>query len=163
MSKKEKPAKTNAVRLLDQENIPYELTTYSKEDGKIDGVSVAQKIGIPPANVFKTLVAMNGKGAYFVYLLPVADELDLKKAAQAADEKKVELLPVKELVKITGYERGGCSPYAMKKLFPTFVDEKVKELDFLVVSAGKIGLQLKLTVEDFLTSSNARVHSLTHS
>lgn len=135
--------KTNAVRLLDQQKISYELLTYEASEA-IDGISVANKIGYPASHVYKTLVTTAGVGKYFVFVIPVGKELDLKAAARAAGEKKIEMLPLKDLLSTTGYVRGGCSPVGMKKLFPTFIDESAKELDYIIVSAGKIGLQLKL-------------------
>ena len=107
MAKSSKISKTNAVRLLDQQNVPYDLFEYEVNDGKIDGVSVAQKIEQPVEKVFKTLVATAGPGKVFVFLVPVAQELNLKAAAKAAEEKKVEMLPVKDLLGLTGYIRGG--------------------------------------------------------
>lgn len=159
MSKK--PAKTNAIRLLDQQKVDYQLFEYAVHDGQNDGVSVAKKIAQPVAKVFKTLVATAGPGKVFVFLVPVALELNLKAAAKAVGEKKIEMLPVKDLLRLTGYIRGGCSPLAMKKLYPTVIDESAKELDTMIVSAGKIGMQIHLTPIDLLSCTNAIFADLT--
>lgn len=135
--------KTNALRLLDKSKTPYEVYTYDPEDGQIHGTAVAEKIGKAPEKVYKTLVAHQGE-AIFVFIIPVAAELDLKKAAKAAGVKKVEMLPLKDLLQRTGYVRGGCSPVGMKKLYPTFLDSAAEGLDTILVSAGKIGLQMAL-------------------
>jgi Cys-tRNA(Pro)/Cys-tRNA(Cys) deacylase len=147
--------KTNAMRLLDAQNISYEAITYDNKDGNIDGISVAQKIGKDVSIVYKTLVAQGSHRQLYVFVLPAAKELDLKKAAKAAKEKKIEMLPVKEIQKWTGYVRGGCSPVGMKKLYPTFLDESALSLEKIVVSGGKIGLQIELKTEDLkgVTSS----------
>lgn len=136
-------SKTNAMRLLDKAKIPYGVLTYDHADGQIHGTAVAEKVGRPLASVFKTLVAHQGSQAY-VFVIPVAEELDLKKAAKAAGAKKVEMLPVKELLKWTGYVRGGCSPVGMKKLYPTFIDASAEALETIAVSAGRIGAQVEL-------------------
>lgn len=130
--------------------MPYTLFEYTVEDGQIDGVSVAKKIGQPVEKVFKTLVASSLKGNVYIYLVPVDQELDLKAAAKVAGEKKVDLLPVKDLLGLTGYVRGGCSPLGMKKLFPTYIDISAKELDDIIVSAGKIGMQIQLKPLDLI-------------
>ncbi|MCM3697995.1 Cys-tRNA(Pro) deacylase [Paenibacillus macerans] len=135
--------KTNALRLLDKSKTPYEVYMYDPEDGQIHGTAVAEKIGKAPEKVYKTLVAHQGE-AIFVFIIPVAAELDLKKAAKAAGVKKVEMLPLKDLLQRTGYVRGGCSPVGMKKLYPTFLDNTAESLDTILVSAGKIGLQMEL-------------------
>lgn len=135
--------KTNAMRLLDAAGISYKMHEYEVKDGQIDGLSVSNKIGIEPKHVFKTLVTQGSKG-FYVYVIPVESELDLKKAARAANEKKVEMIPVKEIQKQTGYVRGGCSPIGMKKTYPTFIDTRAETLSFIVISAGKIGAQIEL-------------------
>lgn len=136
--------KTNAMRILDAKKVSYEMLTYENNDGKIDGVSVAEKIAKDPKEVYKTLVAQGASKNIFVYIVPVAEELDLKKAAKAAGEKNIEMLPVKDIQKWTGYIRGGCSPIGMKKEYKTFIDESSKVLDSIVVSGGKIGIQIVL-------------------
>ncbi|WP_218781117.1 Cys-tRNA(Pro) deacylase [Bacillus sp. EB106-08-02-XG196] len=134
--------KTNAIRILDAKKMAYEVLTYDNLDGKIDGVSVAGKIGRDPKEVYKTLVAQGASKSIYVYVIPVESELDLKKAAKAAGEKNVEMIPVKDILKWTGYIRGGCSPIGMKKEYKTFLDESCLELERMVVSAGKIGVQI---------------------
>ncbi|WP_108670465.1 Cys-tRNA(Pro) deacylase [Peribacillus acanthi] len=142
-----KKVKTNAMRILDKEKIDYKMMTYSTDDGKIDGVSVAQKIGRVEEVVYKTLVSQGSSKSYYVFIIPVEAELDMKKAAKAVGEKKVEMILVKDLLKVTGYIRGGCSPIGMKKLFPTFIDERAKTLDTIIVSGGNIGVQVEMKVE----------------
>ncbi|WP_026568132.1 Cys-tRNA(Pro) deacylase [Bacillus sp. UNC41MFS5] len=137
-------SKTNAMRILDAKKVSYEMLTYDNKDGKIDGVSVAEKIGRDPKEVYKTLVAQGASKNAYVFVIPVAEELDLKKAAKAAGEKNVEMLPVKDIQKWTGYIRGGCSPIGMKKEYKTIIDEHANELDTIIVSAGKIGVQIVL-------------------
>jgi Cys-tRNA(Pro)/Cys-tRNA(Cys) deacylase len=140
--KKMAKVKTNAIRILDSKKIPYEVVTYDNQDGKIDGVSVAVKIGREAREVYKTLVAQGASKSIYVYVIPVEAELDLKKAAKAAGEKNVEMIPVKDILKWTGYIRGGCSPIGMKKEYKTFIDESCLGLESMVVSAGKIGVQI---------------------
>lgn len=158
---KQKVSKTNAVRQLDQHGIAYELMEYQVDDGQIDGVSVAHKTGQPIETVYKTLVTTAGAGKYFVFVIPVADELNLKSAAKAAGEKKVEMLHVKDLLPATGYIRGGCSPVGMKKSYPTFIHTAAETLDEMIVSAGKQGLQMKLSPADLKAITNARFEELT--
>jgi Cys-tRNA(Pro)/Cys-tRNA(Cys) deacylase len=140
--------KTNAMRILDAKKVEYGMLTYDNKDGKIDGISVAEKIGKSPDIVYKTLVAQGASKNIFVFVIPVAEELDLKRAAKAAGEKSMEMLPVKDIQKWTGYIRGGCSPIGMKKEYRTFLDESSKELEEMVVSAGKIGIQIVLAPAD---------------
>ena len=152
-----KQAKTNAVRLIEQKKIPHELFEYSTEDGSaVDGITVASKINQPVEHVYKTLIATAGKGKYFVFVIPVAAELNLKAAAKVVGEKKVELIPVKELLGLTGDVRGGCSPIGMKKLFPTYIEQSAEALDYIIVSAGKIGMQMKLAPTDLANASSAQ-------
>ena len=157
----EKISKTNAMRMLDREKIPYAVHTY-QSDGAIDGVSVAQKLGIPVQMVFKTLVTKGHSGQHYVFVVPVERELDLKAAASAVKEKSVEMIAVKDLEKTTGYIRGGCSPIGMKKKFPTMVDESCLTLEHMIVSAGKIGLQLELAPADLLQATGAGTAALVH-
>jgi len=140
--------KTNAVRLLDSAGIEYELREYSVDDGAIDGLSVARKVGMEPEMVFKTLVATGDRTGPVVFCLPVSAELDLKKAAGASGNRKIEMLPLRELTPLTGYVRGGCSPLGMKKKFPFFMDEIAQVFDSLAVSAGRKGLQMVLAPAD---------------
>lgn len=139
-------AKTNAMRMLDSAGIEYQIHTYEPGDA-IDGVSVAHKLGKEVSQVYKTLVTQGKGGGYFVFVLPVNEELDLKKAARAAGEKAVEMIPVKDINKVTGYIRGGCSPVGMKKLYPTVIHEDAILLDTFTLSGGKIGMQMELNPE----------------
>ena len=139
--------KTNAMRILDAKKIPYEVLTYDHLDGKIDGLAVAAKVGKDPGVVYKTLVAQGASKNILVFVIPVAAELDLKKAAKAAGEKKVDMLPVKDIQKWTGYIRGGCSPVGMKKEYQTFLDASCRQLPEIVVSGGKIGVQMVVNPE----------------
>ncbi len=134
--------KTNAMRMLDRAKIAYVLHTYSPDEG-IDGISVARKLGQPEERVYKTLVT-KGKSTHFVFVIPVAAELDLKAAAKAVGEKAVEMIAVKDINKVTGYIRGGCSPVGMKKPFLTVIDETAKSLPAIFVSGGRIGLQMEI-------------------
>lgn len=152
--------KTNAMRILDAKKMTYNVMTYNNEDGQIDGVSVARKIGKDASVVYKTLVTQGQTKSLYVFVIPVEAELDLKKAAKAAGEKKLEMLPVKDIQKWTGYIRGGCSPIGMKKLYPTFIDESAAELSGIVVSGGKIGMQIELSVEDLQTVAEAVMHDV---
>lgn len=147
---KDKKLKTNAMRILDSKKVSYEMLSYESEDGKIDGISVAHKIGVDEKNVFKTLVVQGTSKELYVFVIPVAEELDLKSAAKIAGEKKVEMIPVKDILKHTGYIRGGCSPIGLKRHYKTFIHESAKELDFMIVSAGKIGHQIKLNPNDLV-------------
>lgn len=157
MSKKQK---TNAVRKLEQQKIAFELIEYELTGDQVDGVTVADKIGYPVFVVYKTLLVTAGTNKHFVCIIPVHKELNLKEVAQAVGEKKVELLSLKELLPTTGYIRGGCSPIGMKKLFPTWIDTSAKSLDFILVSGGKIGLQIKLSVKDLLQLTNGRIATI---
>lgn len=137
--------KTNAVRILESNNIPHSTTIYEFNEEEIDAVSVAHKIGLNPETVFKTLVARNEKNELNVFVIPGSYELDLKKAARASNSKKIEMIKVKELQPLTGYIRGGCSPIGMKKLYPTFIDETAQLFNEIYISAGVRGMQVKLS------------------
>ncbi|AIQ53194.1 Cys-tRNA(Pro) deacylase [Paenibacillus sp. FSL R7-0331] len=147
-------SKTNALRMLDAKGISYEVHLYDNEDGAIHGTAVAEKIGLDPDTVFKTLVAHGGPNLY-VFVIPVGEELDLKSAAKASGEKKIEMLPLKDLLKWTGYVRGGCSPVGMKKLYPTFIEETAQLYDTIAVSAGKIGMQMELDPQELAGMTGA--------
>ena len=147
---KDKKLKTNAMRILDSKKVSYEMLSYESEDGKIDGISVAHKIGVDEKNVFKTLVAQGTSKELYVFVIPVAEELDLKNAAKIAGEKKIEMIAVKDIMKYTGYIRGGCSPIGMKKNYKTFIHESAEDLDFIIFSAGKIGHQIKMNPKDLV-------------
>ncbi len=137
--------KTNAMRLLTQAKIPFSTSEYEFDESDFNGMHAALQTGIPPEQVFKTLVACNEKGAHFVFCIPVCCELDLKKAAKAAGAKKIELIHVKELLPLTGYVRGGCSPIGMKKDFPAFLEETAALYPEIAISAGVRGCQLLLS------------------
>ena len=132
--------KTNAIRQFDRKKLPYTLHTY---EGVISGTDVAAYMGQDPATVFKTLVTTGKSGAHYVFMIPVAQELDLKKAAKAVGEKSIAMLPQKELLPLTGYVHGGCSPVGMKKSFPTAIHETAASYDTIFFSGGRIGLQLQ--------------------
>ncbi|MGO4889486.1 Cys-tRNA(Pro) deacylase [Anaerobacillus sp. MEB173] len=152
-----KIAKTNAVRLIEQQKISYELLLYATDDGQaVDGITVSEKIGYPFEYVYKTLIATAGANRYYVFVVPVAEELDLKKAAKVIGEKKIEMIAVKDLLGLTGYVRGGCSPIGMKKLFPTYFDTTAEILDFMIVSAGKIGMKLKVAPLDLAKACDGK-------
>lgn len=155
-----KKQKTNAVRLLEQQKIDFELIEYELSGDKVDGVTVANKIGYPVFVVYKTLLVTAGTGKYYVCIIPVDNELNLKAVAKVVGEKKVELLHLKDLLPTTGYIRGGCSPIGMKKLFPTVVDASAEKNDFIIVSGGKIGLQVKLTLGDLLKITKGKVAAI---
>ena len=156
---KHKEEKTNVMRTLEQKKLPYTAHSYDP-DGPIDGVSVAQTLGQPPERVFKTLVTKAASGAYYVFDIPVAENLDLKKAARAVGEKSVAMLPQKELLGLTGYVHGGCSPVGMKKQLPTVFHETALLYDTICVSAGKIGAQVECSPQaliDLLQAKTADV------
>lgn len=148
---KRKEEKTNVMRVLEQKNIPYTAHAYEHEEGvAVDGVTVARSLGQDPECVFKTLVARGASKAVYVFVIPVAENLDLKKAAKAVGEKSVEMVHVKEINALTGYVRGGCSPVGMKKAYPTVFHETAEIIDTIMVSAGKIGCQVELAPEDLI-------------
>ena len=152
---KNKEEKTNVMRTLDQKKIPYTAFSYDP-NGPIDGVSVAAEVGLDAAGVFKTLVTKGASGAYYVFDIPVAENLDLKKAARAVGEKSIAMLPQKDLLPLTGYVHGGCSPVGMKKQFPTVFHKTVNDLELIAVSAGKIGHQVQVNPADLLTLLRAK-------
>ena len=152
---------TNAMRLLKQANIPFETSEYPVDESDLSGVPAAEALGVEPDRVFKTLVARGAKGAPYVFVIPVAEELDLKKCAAAVGEKKVEMIHVKELLGLTGYIRGGCSPIGMKKKYPTCIDEIATLFDRIYVSAGLRGQQLIMNPEDLRAYTEARFVDLT--
>lgn len=156
-----KPVKTNAARILDKEKIPYEMIQYETGDGLVDGVSVAVKIGHPAEQVYKTLVTAGASREHYVFVIPVAAELDLKAAAKAAGEKKVEMAPVKDIFQLTGYVRGGCSPIGMKKTFPTYLAQEAQAQKEIIVSAGKIGMQIKIAPDSLLAVTDGNYGELT--
>lgn len=147
-----KKIKTNAMRALEALKIPYAVFSYDGSDGLIDGISVANKIKQPISLVYKTLLTLGQSGQVYVMVIPVAGELDLKKAARAVGEKSVHMLPVKDITLVSGYIRGGCSPLAMKKRYKTVIDESAMALKEMIVSAGQIGLQMMLTPEHLIVA-----------
>ena len=147
--------KTNAMRMLEKEKVAYTFHEYPHDDGAIDGLAVAGKLGQDPARVFKTLVTQGASRAFYVFVIPVAAELDLKKAARAVGEKSVDMLHVADLLKTTGYIRGGCSPVGMKKRFVTVVDASAENWPTIMVSAGRIGAQVELRPADLLAVTGA--------
>ena len=158
MAKKEE--KTNVMRVLEQKNIPYTPHAYDPDVG-LDGVSVARQLGQDPSAVFKTLVARGASGGLYVFDIPVEANLDLKKAAKAVGEKSIAMIHQKELLPLTGYVHGGCSPVGMKKQYPTVFDETAELFDTICVSAGKIGFQVELSPAALMKLTNAPTADLT--
>ena len=152
MSKKE--VKTNAMRILDRLKISYEYTTYECDEFT-DGVQVADKLGYPHELVYKTLVTIGKSGGYYVFVIPIEAEIDFKKAARTVKEKSLEMLHLKDLTKVTGYIRGGCTAIGMKKQFPTVIQESAKKLEKIHISGGRLGMQLKLSPFDLQKAANA--------
>ena len=153
MSKKE--LKTNAMRMLDRMKIPYEYETYECEDFT-DGIDTADKLGYDHALVYKTLVTTGKSGEHYVFVIPIEAEIDFKKAAKAVGEKSLEMLHLKNLTKVTGYVRGGCTAIGMKKQFPTVIQKDAEELTQMHVSGGKLGMQLKLAPADLKKAAKAQ-------
>ncbi len=139
-----KETKTNAMRILDRNKIPYEVLTYQC-DQFIDGLHTAQKTGAPVEQSFKTLVAQGKSGGFYVFVIPIAEEVNLKTAAKTVGEKSVEMIHVKDITRITGYVRGGCSPLGMKKQFPTVIHESARDYDQIYVSGGRLGSTIRLS------------------
>lgn len=154
--------KTNAMRILDAEKISYSVHTYENKDGKMDGISVAGKIGKEIEMVYKTLVVKDTGNGIYVFVIPVEAELDLKKAAKVVNAKKLEMIAVKDIQKTTGYIRGGCSPIGMKKKYETILDESVNKQSTIIVSGGKIGVQIELAVNNLIQVTEARVEDVIH-
>ncbi|MHB0886397.1 MAG: Cys-tRNA(Pro) deacylase [Bacillota bacterium] len=152
--------KTNAARILDELGIPYEIRGYEWSEDELDAVTVAGKIGLPPEQVFKTLVGRGDRTGVVVASIPGSTELDLKALAAVSGNKSVEMVSVKELQGLTGYVRGGVSPLGMKRAFPTFLDETVEIIDVLAVSAGQRGTQLVLAGPDLIRASGATLAAL---
>ena len=157
---KKKEEKTNVMRVLEQSGIPYTAHFYPA-DGPIDGVSVAAVLGQDPEQVFKTLVTKAASGNYYVFDIPVAENLDLKKAAKAVGEKSIAMIPQKDLLPLTGYIHGGCSPVGMKKQFPTVFHETLVLFDTICVSAGKIGAQIEAAPQDLIQLLGAAAADIT--
>lgn len=152
MGKKE--IKTNAMRILDRQKIAYEYEVYECDEFT-DGVQVADMLGYEHHLVYKTLVTVGKSGGYYVFVIPIEEEIDFKKAAKAVGEKSLTMLPLKELTKVTGYVRGGCTSVGMKKQYPTVIQKDAAELPFMYVSGGKLGMQLRLLPEDLKKAAKA--------
>ena len=152
--------KTNAVRIVETHKVPYTLHTYPCKEA-VDGVTVAGMLGVEPERVYKTLVTQGKSGAYFVFVVPVEKELDLKKAARSVGEKAVAMIPVKDINRVTGYVRGGCSPVGMKKQFITRIDESAVLIDRIFVSAGRIGQQMELSPDSIVQITGAEYDDIT--
>lgn len=157
---KEKISKTNAVRLLDKDKISYELVPYEVDENDLSCGHVAATLGENIEQVFKTLVLHGDKSGYFVCVVPGEHEVDLKLAAKVSGNKKCDLIPMKELLPLTGYIRGGCSPIGMKKHFPTYIHHTCNDFDYIYVSAGARGLQMKIAPADLIKASSAEVCTL---
>ena len=158
-----KEAKTNAMRMLEKEKVAYTAHEYAHEEGvAVDGVTVAQSMGENPACVFKTLVTQGASRNYFVFVIPVAAELDLKAAARSVGEKSVAMIHVADINKVTGYIRGGCSPVGMKKLYTTVFDQSALDQEKIYVSAGRIGLQICCAPADLIRAAKAKTAPIIH-
>lgn len=153
-------SKTNAMRILEQQGIAYTSHSYPHGKEPPDGVTVAQLLGEDPAMVYKTLVTKGSKD-YYVFVIPVLKELDLKKAAKAVSEKSVSMIPVKDINNVTGYIRGGCSPIGMKKLYKTVFAAECSDQSMIIVSGGKVGLQIEISVQDLIKSVQGAVADIT--
>ncbi len=149
-------SKTNAVRIIEKLNVEHEVFEYETDEEKIDALSVAEKLGVSPEIVFKTLVARNEVNEVLVFVIPGNHELNLKKAASSSGSKKVELINQKDLLSLTGYIRGGCSPIGMKKIYPTFLDESSELFENIFVSSGKRGAQIKIEPKVLVEIINAK-------
>lgn len=152
---KEKINKTNVARLLDKAKITYQLIPYEVDENDLSAIHVAAQLGEDVAQVFKTLILHGDKSGYFVCVIPGADEVDLKKAAKVSGNKKCEMIAVKELLPLTGYIRGGCSPIGMKKHFPTYIHHTANLFDQIYVSAGQRGLQIRIAPADLIREAQA--------
>ena len=157
---KEKEIKTNAMRFLEKNKVPFTVHTYECEEF-IDGVHIAKMLGQPVEQSYKTLVTAGKSGAYYVFVIPVAEEVDLKKAAKAVGEKSVEMLPVKEINHVTGYIRGGCSPLGMKKQFPTVIDSSADKYDRIIISGGRLGSQIEINPGELVRVLGAKFEEIT--
>lgn len=155
-----KEIKTNAMRILDKHHISYEIIQYEC-DTFIDGLHTAEKTGAPVEQSFKTLVAQGKSKQYYVFVVPIAEEVQLKHAAKAVGEKSIELIPVKEITKVTGYVRGGCSPLGMKKLFPTVIHKSAKNYDKIYISGGRIGTTICLNPLQLAQVVNGKFEDIT--
>ena len=158
---KQKIEKTNAVRLLDRAGVRYELVPYDVDEADLSAVHVAATLGEPVGRVFKTLVLHGDRNGYLVCIIPGACEVDLKAAARASGNKSVAMIPMRDLLAVTGYIRGGCSPIGMKRRFATYIDSSCNDLDYIYISAGVRGLQLKIAPGALIAFVGAGVCALT--
>ena len=156
---KEKEQKTNAIRILEKLKLPFRANYYQC-DAFIDGVHIADQLQQPYESSFKTLVSVGKSGGYFVFVLPIAEDLDLKAAAKAVGEKSVELLHVKDIKDVTGYVRGGCTAIGMKKKYPTVIDQSCLRFSEIIVSGGALGVQLFLSPQTFIAAADAAVSDI---
>lgn len=156
---KQKEIKTNAMRILETMKIPFETHTYECDEF-IDGVQIADMLGLPQDKVFKTLVTVGASKNYFVFVIPIAEELDMKKAARSVGEKNVAMIPVKDINQVTGYIRGGCTAIGMKKQYVTRVAEEAILQDTIIVSGGKLGMQIELKPDMLLQAAGAEYADL---
>ena len=156
---KNKELKTNAMRILERLKIPFQTMTYECDEF-IDALRIADQLGLPYEKVYKTLVTRGHSGGYFVFVIPIAEELDLKKAARSVGEKSVEMIHVKDINAVTGYVRGGCTSVGMKKQYPVRGDESASGLETMVVSGGKIGVQIELQPQDLLKAAGGEYADL---
>lgn len=152
--------KTNAVRILDKEKTEYNLIPYQVDENDLSAIHVADQLGENVGQVFKTLVLKGDKSGYFVCIIPGAEELDLKLAARISGNKSCDMIPMKDLLSVTGYIRGACSPIGMKKVFPTYIDQSCTNHNFIYVSAGKRGLQIQISPEDLVRVANIKIEKL---
>ena len=149
------------MRILDRQKIQYSYEEYECDEF-MDGISVADRLGYDHALVYKTLVTIGKSGGYYVFVIPIEAEIDFKKAAKVIGEKSLVMLPLKDLTKVTGYVRGGCTAVGMKKAFPTVIQQEAKDLEYMHVSAGKLGMQLKISPIDLQKASNAKFDDVIH-
>ncbi|MCD8821647.1 Cys-tRNA(Pro) deacylase [Staphylococcus gallinarum] len=151
------------MRMLDRNHIDYKVNNYPVTEAHMDGTRVAQLVGVSVDEVFKTLVLENAQHEHFVFIIPVNATLNMKLAAKSVKEKKLHLMPLDDLKRVTGYVRGGCSPIGMKKLFPTIIDSQSERLDAVYVSGGERGTQIQIKVTDLITQTKAQVTSIIES
>lgn len=156
---KEKEVKTNAMRILDRNKISYKVNTYECDEF-IDGIHIADKLNQPYESSFKTLVTVGKSKNYYVFAIPIAEELDLKKAAKAVNEKAVEMLHVKDINQVTGYIRGGCTPIGMKKEYPTVLHNTIEKFDTVIISGGRLGSQIEIAPKDLIKVTKAKVEDV---
>lgn len=157
---KNKEVKTNAMRILEREKIPFTHYTYECEEF-VDGLQIADKLNLPYEKVYKTLVTVGSSRNYFVFVIPIAKELDLKKAAKSVGEKSVSMIPVKDINGVTGYIRGGCTSIGMKKQYVTRIEQAAEKLETMIVSGGRIGSQIELKPEDLCKAARAEFADIT--